>query len=111
MILFFFFSSRRRHTRFKCDWSSDVCSSDLYAGQGVGNAELGGDLAPEIDDDDVMMITGPIEAGVVGQLLPGFHTFPLGRAHRGAVVCRSDTRSLAGCSSLRHWDSRHGTGR
>src|SRR5260370_9216096 len=27
--LFFFFSSRRRHTRFKCDWSSDVCSSDL----------------------------------------------------------------------------------
>src|SRR2546427_10032674 len=26
----FFFSSRRRHTRFDCDWSSDVCSSDLY---------------------------------------------------------------------------------
>src|SRR2546430_12906022 len=29
MSLFFFFSSRRRHTRFDCDWSSDVCSSDL----------------------------------------------------------------------------------
>src|SRR5260370_27105065 len=29
----FFFSSRRRHTRFKCDWSSDVCSSDLQAQQ------------------------------------------------------------------------------
>src|SRR5688572_33456668 len=28
---FFFFSSRRRHTRFDCDWSSDVCSSDLPA--------------------------------------------------------------------------------
>src|SRR5882762_7222088 len=28
----FFFSSRRRHTRFKCDWSSDVCSSDLVRG-------------------------------------------------------------------------------
>src|SRR5688572_6067213 len=26
-----FFSSRRRHTRFDCDWSSDVCSSDLEA--------------------------------------------------------------------------------
>src|SRR2546430_3298224 len=26
---FLFFSSRRRHTRFDCDWSSDVCSSDL----------------------------------------------------------------------------------
>src|SRR5689334_24174729 len=27
----FFFSSRRRHTRWNCDWSSDVCSSDLLA--------------------------------------------------------------------------------
>src|SRR2546427_12500779 len=27
----FFFSSRRRHTRFDCDWSSDVCSSDLLS--------------------------------------------------------------------------------
>src|SRR2546430_14927993 len=30
-ISFFFFSSRRRHTRFDCDWSSDVCSSDLFS--------------------------------------------------------------------------------
>src|SRR5260221_6695234 len=29
VFLFFFFSSRRRHTRSLCDWSSDVCSSDL----------------------------------------------------------------------------------
>src|SRR5688572_7010095 len=29
MASLFFFSSRRRHTRFDCDWSSDVCSSDL----------------------------------------------------------------------------------
>src|SRR2546430_10917832 len=29
MVRVFFFSSRRRHTRFDCDWSSDVCSSDL----------------------------------------------------------------------------------
>src|SRR5437588_11148959 len=28
-LLNFFFSSRRRHTRSLCDWSSDVCSSDL----------------------------------------------------------------------------------
>src|SRR6266568_314244 len=28
-MFFFFFSSRRRHTRWNCDWSSDVCSSDL----------------------------------------------------------------------------------
>src|SRR5690606_39414550 len=30
-VFFFFFSSRRRHTRFSRDWSSDVCSSDLYS--------------------------------------------------------------------------------
>src|SRR2546430_3268798 len=29
LVFLFFFSSRRRHTRFDCDWSSDVCSSDL----------------------------------------------------------------------------------
>src|SRR6516164_5273335 len=29
IVFFFFFSSRRRHTRWNCDWSSDVCSSDL----------------------------------------------------------------------------------
>src|SRR5256886_6888826 len=29
-VVFCFFSSRRRHTRFDCDWSSDVCSSDLF---------------------------------------------------------------------------------
>src|SRR5437879_12227000 len=28
--IFFFFSSRRRHTRYIGDWSSDVCSSDLF---------------------------------------------------------------------------------
>src|SRR5262245_64612132 len=28
--MFFFFSSRRRHTRCLSDWSSDVCSSDLH---------------------------------------------------------------------------------
>src|SRR5256885_8800040 len=31
---FFFFSSRRRHTRLQGDWSSDVCSSDLRPGAG-----------------------------------------------------------------------------
>src|SRR5689334_23453341 len=33
IVCFFFFSSRRRHTRWNCDWSSDVCSSDLAGTQ------------------------------------------------------------------------------
>src|SRR5438046_8049044 len=39
-VFFFFFSRRRRHTRLVSDWSSDVCSSDLYANA----AELQADL-------------------------------------------------------------------
>src|SRR5438309_9726426 len=50
----FFFSSRRRHTRWNCDWSSDVCSSDLWrtvvdeygaaTTPGRGMARIGGRL-------------------------------------------------------------------
>src|SRR5207249_6789225 len=39
---FFFFSSRRRHTRSKRDWSSDVCSSDLTAALPAGAALVAG---------------------------------------------------------------------
>src|SRR2546430_11144683 len=41
-----FFTSRRRHTRFDCDWSSDVCSSDLFRGDG----RLIGDLRGPVLD-------------------------------------------------------------
>src|SRR5438132_13131296 len=40
--MLFFFSSRRRHTRSLCDWSSDVCSSDLDRWQTAG--EVGAQL-------------------------------------------------------------------
>src|SRR5260221_7070275 len=48
--LFFFFSSRRRHTRSLCDWSSDVCSSDLPDLVGAGARQRGvlhGELVAE----------------------------------------------------------------
>src|SRR6266850_1687877 len=56
-IVFFFFSSRRRHTRLQGDWSSDVCSSDLSwwrvalvrrrgSGGGENRARLGIALQP-----------------------------------------------------------------
>src|SRR5437762_4735651 len=38
LFIFFFFSSRRRHTRYIGDWSSDVCSSDL---ERVGKSDVG----------------------------------------------------------------------
>src|SRR6266511_5884992 len=54
MICFFFFSSRRRHTRFSRDWSSDVCSSDLPTPTVTGLNPAGG---PEAGGNNVT-ITG-----------------------------------------------------
>src|SRR5438034_8185374 len=40
----FFFSSRRRHTRSLCDWSSDVCSSDLKTKCPIFASDIGAAL-------------------------------------------------------------------
>src|SRR6266436_7001560 len=45
-VFFFFFSSRRRHTRCSRDWSSDVCSSDLFAGSTAAMADYVGQKRP-----------------------------------------------------------------
>src|SRR6266498_5009042 len=45
----FFFSSRRRHTRCGRDWSSDVCSSDLWFGADGGNAYVYGRPRPLVE--------------------------------------------------------------
>src|SRR5689334_558757 len=41
IICAFFISSRRRHTRWNCDWSSDVCSSDLVLARAVAEGRSG----------------------------------------------------------------------
>src|SRR6267143_839707 len=72
MFFFFFFSSRRRHTRWNCDWSSDVCSSDL--GWTVENCEVrlnsGGGLTVgtggRVHDNDIHH-NGQIDIGGVGR--------------------------------------------
>src|SRR5688572_30890394 len=56
---FFFFSSRRRHTRFDCDWSSDVCSSDLPGA-------TPGAVAGAIVTQALVVAAGGIAAGVAG---------------------------------------------
>src|SRR5690348_18246017 len=38
--MIFFFSSRRRHTRWTGDWSSDVCSSDLFAPREITDSDM-----------------------------------------------------------------------
>src|SRR5690606_40794249 len=48
LVVLFFFSSRRRHTRFSRDWSSDVCSSDLLELRNVSVKEYDPLLEPVI---------------------------------------------------------------
>src|SRR5207253_5039692 len=45
---FFFFSSRRRHTRWPRDWSSDVCSSDLSGTLNTAAAYVASDIAESV---------------------------------------------------------------
>src|SRR5689334_24381571 len=52
---FFFFSSRRRHTRWNCDWSSDVCSSDLEA---AGASEIA-KFEPDPTVWNIVLLTTP----------------------------------------------------
>src|SRR3712207_7454365 len=66
-LYFFFFSSRRRHTRYWRDWSSDVCSSDLRPGPGLADGQqrplgrVGG------DDALAKASAGELEGGTGGQ--------------------------------------------
>src|SRR2546430_12666857 len=80
----FFFSSRRRHTRFDCDWSSDVCSSDLDGEMAQGLVSVAGRRV----DDEVALVAEKARAKLfVFAELSGTH---------GAIVTR---RSLASTRS------------
>src|SRR5437016_10871215 len=82
----FFFSSRRRHTRLVSDWSSDVCSSDLFqaghaAESGVVSAELvalGWDAAQQILEAErgfFHAFGGTFDPGAIMNRLGGPWTF------------------------------------
>src|SRR5689334_25221439 len=75
--MFFFMSSRRRHTRWNCDWSSDVCSSDLAQRARVA-------AQPQLE-----LVRGPDEGGIGARRA--------GRAAVGPVVAglvRSEERRV-----------------
>src|SRR5438034_8529590 len=58
----FFFSSRRRHTRSLCDWSSDVCSSDLDAAK---EEEIVVNLRALVKGRTVLLMTHRLRAAQV----------------------------------------------
>src|SRR3712207_1165617 len=65
--IFFFFSSRRRHTRYWRDWSSDVCSSDLVAAGAGDHHRLHG----------LVLLAGPEEVGELAVAVERERVLPL----------------------------------
>src|SRR2546422_9455874 len=65
---FFFFSSRRRHTRCSRDWSSDVCSSDLLNGEHAGSVERDATLHNILKLPDITRPGTALEIGKHGRV-------------------------------------------
>src|SRR5438132_10797838 len=70
--LFFFFSSRRRHTRSLCDWSSDVCSSDLLTIQSRAKERPHPATFPVQLAELCIKLHGPAGAGRIQTMLDPF---------------------------------------
>src|SRR6266567_106296 len=90
-MFFFFFSSRRRHTRFDCDWSSDVCSSDLldrerHAGLIAEIREVGARVFLITDGDVAGAIVAAMPRTEVDLLL-GIGGTPEGVVAAAAMKC------------------------
>src|SRR5690606_39886295 len=84
---FFFFSSRRRHTRFSRDWSSDVCSSDL----GLS------DLPPQL------LSQGTALRSLLGQCAGAVAVAGLGAVVAAAAGARSEERRVGKECRARWW--------
>src|SRR6266498_3968675 len=100
--LFFFFSSRRRHTRCGRDWSSDVCSSDLVTILDAGRATL------EISDPPYAAYIDEVEVGrrVAGPIRVAFEVADAAVAadaaeEAGARVLAQPTRTPWNSSNAR----------
>src|SRR5690606_40887477 len=114
--IFFFFSSRRRHTRFSRDWSSDVCSSDL---PGLRSLQFGDSLKQLLDAlrlcrEDLEMLHGkrvPLAIKIAPDMtdeetaLVGEAVFQAGM---DAIIATNTTLSREGVAGLAHADEAGG---
>src|SRR5690606_40021593 len=99
--LFFFFSSRRRHTRFSRDWSSDVCSSDLLR-RPSGSARIL--KRPRSWPPPALFLCPPVDPArrnrkAFRQVCNGLRPCLIGTPD----LCRSEERRVGKECSLRGW--------
>src|SRR5688500_20329688 len=96
MHMYFFFSSRRRHTRLQGDWSSDVCSSDL---QPVAKGPASVRVLWASRNNPVPV---PIPASVLSHS-PGEELARSQSAHNGEIgraSCRERVKSASGAAQV-----------
>src|SRR2546430_14396434 len=77
LLLYFFFESRGRHTIFDCDWSSDVCSSDLALGS-IHLALVRGRPSPQTEI--LVRVHEPLSVVDLLDAGPGTHAWGVGEA-------------------------------
>src|SRR5699024_11939521 len=102
----FFFSSRRRHTRSKRDWSSDVCSSDLRGRRShldrlLGLQRIDGDLVPRTG---FLVVAG----GQSGRTLVGVGGELGGHREIGRASCRERVERAGGGGRWKEKEGRTG---
>ena len=97
VVVWFFFSSRRRDTREACDWSSDVCSSDLAEERhlSLGSGKLFGySWLPVIN------LSGTAPLPIIGKI--GFAYQQLETKYGGTTLSKEQTLSIAQGFELQH---------
>src|SRR6267143_3623512 len=104
IIFFFFFSSRRRHTRWNCDWSSDVCSSDLLGkaaqfGSADWVAPIGHVACEEVGDLPGAFL-GVKRAGAIDECAARLNHF--GGGGEETLLYEGEARDIVGCSEMEH---------
>src|SRR5690606_13908469 len=94
----FFFSSRRRHTRFSRDWSSDVCSSDLHY---LDFPRCVGQWWPPSDFSEGFVLWRGVGADYEGGVLDGASRIAIQMAHRLFAVVAAAMLWLLSCRAMR----------
>src|SRR6266566_9154437 len=91
VVCFFFFSSRRRHTRLQGDWSSDVCSSDLTLRARPARWTL---RVPTIVLMEIVLLEHAADRSRIGYPPLGFLATASRRLTAGALLRRWTTRRV-----------------
>src|SRR6266481_4297918 len=97
----FFFSSRRRHTRWNCDWSSDVCSSDLVEVRNKGVLRFHHIKTVQHEKGHLVAVSRSGEIGVVDDFGRERERYKI---PYGAIISAKEGATVAAGQVVATWD-------